>query len=133
MRSARKTLSNDWYGTSRLLARTFKSSSIEAGSRSEIVAVAHKPFAPDGSTDLRFCCAISVVGRTLSCKAKGSELCVDRVSSNRLLDVVPLLALLAEEGCLFQIGKVPLCLNREARGVEGGIDPSRHRQEGENG
>ncbi len=39
MRSARKTLNNNWYGTSRLLARTFKSSSIQAGSRSEIVAV----------------------------------------------------------------------------------------------
>ena len=41
MRSVRKTLSNDWYGTSRFLATTFKSSSIKAGSRREIVEVAH--------------------------------------------------------------------------------------------
>jgi hypothetical protein len=32
-------LSNDWYGTSRWFAKTFNSSSIPCGSRSQIVAV----------------------------------------------------------------------------------------------
>ena len=38
-RSARKTLSSDWYGTSRRFARAFRSASSGAGSRSEIVMV----------------------------------------------------------------------------------------------
>src|SRR5260221_4943873 len=38
-RSARNTFSNDWYGTSRLLARAFNSARSAAGSRNEIVSV----------------------------------------------------------------------------------------------
>jgi transposase len=38
-RSARYTFSNDWYGTSRLFAKIFKSESSAVGSRSEMVSV----------------------------------------------------------------------------------------------
>jgi hypothetical protein len=39
MRSAKKTFSNHWYGTSLLFASIFKSSSIDSGSLMEIVLV----------------------------------------------------------------------------------------------
>jgi hypothetical protein len=37
MRSARKTFTSDWYGTSRLFANSLSSSSIDSGRRREIV------------------------------------------------------------------------------------------------
>lgn len=39
MRSARNILSNDWYGTSLLFAKTFRSSNIDCGSLREMVLV----------------------------------------------------------------------------------------------